>query len=577
MGLRDRLTDGVGSLISGGVDLISESLEKASRTDDDPTKRDGQASALIPKAERALLPPSPESEDPTSLLYDPFALIDQLGYRDKPSGITYQTLRQMSRKVPTFTAILQTRLSQVSSFGQRQLDQRDPGFGIVLRDSKKSPSNVAKKRMWELEEWLLHTGTPAAHDARFAKAPWARVATGRDSFRVFLRKFTRDSLELDQACMEIQHNRKGFPWAFYCVDGATIRLADSPPGSDNVHDPMQVRYVQIYDEVIISEFAAHQMCFGVRNPRSDIVSNGYGVSELEMLVNVITATLFSIEYNSRQFSQGSLVHGVMNFKGSVPDRKIDAFRRQWKMMLSGVSNSHKTPMTNVDELQWIDFQKSNRDMEFAAWLDFLIKITSAVCLFDPSEINFNYGNSGQGNQMFSTPVDNKLKNSKDRGLRPILKDIEDWINQYLIWQLDPELEFRFLGLDAKSSDQAVDHSKKRAEFLMTIDELRAEEDLEPLPDGQGEVILNQIWLQNKQGSQGGEGAGEGEDGGFGDFGGGEDGQDPGDGNPPLQPPDEEDYDAMFPPSEEGEKALLSGDELRKGMKRAKVRVYDIEL
>ena len=31
----------------------------------------------------------------------------------------------------------------------------------------------------------------------------------------------------------------------------------------------------------------------------------------------------------------------------------------------------------------------------------------------------------------------------------------------------------------------------------TVDEIRAEEDLPPLPDGEGEVILNAVWMQNK--------------------------------------------------------------------------------
>jgi len=570
MGLRDRITDAIGGVIGGGIGMVSESLEKANKAGargDEPSSRGLGSMAMTAGDGRAALPPDAPTDDPKALLYDPFALIDQLGYRDRPSGLTYQTLREMARRVPTYTGILQTRINQVSSFGQRQKDPRDPGFGVVLRDNKATPKKQDKIRMRELEDMILQTGVS-----------WA---PGRDDFRTFLRKLVRDSISLDQGCFEIVRNRKGLPAEFYALDAATMRLADVPPGADSQQDPNQVKYVQVYDEVIISEFASHELCFGVRNPRTDIRVNGYGFSELEMLINVITASLWSFEYNKRQFSQGSLVNGVMNMKGSVSDSKLDAFRRQWKMMISGVSNAHRVPFTNVDELQWIDFQKNNRDMEYSSWMDWLIKITCAVMQFDPAEINFTYGNSGQSQgSMFSSPVDQKLKASKDRGLRPLLKDIAAWLNVHVIWPLDPYLEFAFLGIDAKSADQAIELAKKESEFKKTVDELRAEDDLPPLPDGAGEVILNPVWLQAKQAADamaqqeemGGEPGEEGGDDQQGDVLGmpgsslgGEDDEGESSGG------EDEDFSSLFP-----EKSL-GPSTLRKGGRRAKIRVYDIEL
>jgi len=993
MGIRDRLTDAIGGVIGGGLGLMTDSLEKAnSRRSDEPSRRETDGTTAMSMAtEKAPLPQEAPTDDPKGLLYDPFALIDQLGYRERPSGLTYNTLRQMATRVPTYTAILQTRSAQVSSFGQRQRDKYEPGFGVMLRDDKASPTRIDNTRMRTLEDFLLQTG--------FNWHP------GRDNFRTFLRKLTGDSLTLDQGCFEIQRNKKGLPAAFYALDGATFRMADVPPGADSQLDMEQVKYVQVYDEIIISEFAAHELCFGVRNPRSDIRVNGYGFSELEMLINVITATLWSFEYNKRQFcmapgtkvwtdkglipvadlsgstfevwtgqewcsaqafptqvrpvmrtllwnglelktspehkfrvlpresesiipiwafqealksgdyvllgtgaaeadldedqffvgreypvkrvtqnpwvvtsalindpefwemvgfalgdgyfpprairnpswlrifpneakdtevwalirrvcdryqinlkdgiakayapntkdhavlnihhsnfvqwlydlgfrpssegkiipdllfrspvwlrsavlkglfsadghsrhhvtgdvtptlrvtdpsfrqtvlkclwsvgvasqdmgqgwnrlgnievqdipsfvanigylqpyknqgtrspksvhrwdrvhpklcrslaqivrahpdwlslseldrgligcalsgksrisrprlismfqalgealpealtfiqvpidsvdieqgeaiqmfdvevfneehlffadgvavhnSQGSMVNGLLNFKGSVPGDKLDSFKRQWKLMVSGVGNAHRVPMLNVDDVQWHDFGKSNRDMEYSAWFDWLLKITCAVTLFDPAEMGFNYGNSGQTSQMFSSPVTDKLTQSKDKGLKPLLKDIAEWINVHLIWPLDPYFEFRFLGLSSKDADQAIDQGKKRSSYMMTVDELRAEEDLEPLPDQQGEVILDPTWLQNKQALEAAaqmEEGGEGEpEEGLGDVSGLEP-EGGGDADP--------DFEAMFP-----EKSLPTPEEpLRKASRRAKVRVYEIDL
>jgi hypothetical protein len=281
-----------------------------------------------------------------------------------------------------------------------------------------------------------------------------------------------------------------------------------------------------------------------------------------MLINTVTATLWGFEHNKRFFSQGTSAKGILNFKGGVPDAKIDSFRRQWKQMISGVTHSHITPMTNVDELQWIDLHSNNRDMEFSAWMDWLIKITCAVFLIDPAELNFSYGNTGQASQMFSSPVEQKLKQSKDRGLRPLLTEISGWINTSLIWRLDPRYRLVFAGMEGKNADQAADLGKKQVSYLKTVDEMRAEDDLDPLPDGKGEVILDPSWLQFSQGKDAAAQQGEME----------------GEENGEEEEESEYDLGQLMggEPSEEGGEMAASlpvGDELRK----ARVKVYEIEL
>ena len=242
--------------------------------------------------------------------------------------------------------------------------------------------------------------------------------------------------------------------------------------------PEWLHYHQVAVDVLDEEPVGHELMFDVEvlDDEHIFLANGIAVHN----------------------SQGTSAKGILNFKGSVPDSKIDAFRRQWQMTLSGVANSWRTPMTNCDDLQWVNLSQTNRDMEFSSWMDWLIKVTCAVCQFDPAEINFTYGNSGQTGQMFATPVDQKLKQSKDRGLRPLLDDISQWLNVNLIWRLDPRYKLVFIGLDARSADQAVALGKQKVTFLMTVDELRAEDDLPPLPDGKGECVLDPTWLQFAQ-------------------------------------------------------------------------------
>lgn len=500
MNWQDRIKEQVTDAIGGAINLFGtvavDSFEKAISKAKD---RDGQQN-LPPNM------PEPADEGAKSLMVDPFAIIDQLGFKDRPTGLSYWTLDEMSTKVPIYTGILQTRIHQVANFAIPQQQDREPGYKIVMRDKQKNATKAEQNEAHDLEQWLLYTGSTRK--------------IGKDNFETFLQKITRDSYVYDQACFEIVDNRKGLPSDFYAVDGSTIRIADVPLGAEIDDDEDRVRYVQVYDEVVIAEFAAHEMCFGIRNPRTGIRLNGYGFSELEMMVNVITALLWGFEYNRKFFSQGSTTKGILNFRGSIPPKQLDAFRRHWYSLITGVVNAWRTPVTNAEELQYINLHSSNRDMEFAAWMDFLIKLACGICQFDPAEIGFVYGNTGQTSQMFQAPAEARIKSSKDKGLRPILRKLANWINHYLIWRINEDFEIQFTGMDPRSSDQIADLQKKQSSYLKTVDEVRAEDDLEPLPDGKGEVILDPTWLQFAQAKDMAQQQEEGGD----DFGGFDEGQ-----------------------------------------------------
>jgi hypothetical protein len=511
MGVMDRIRGGMTDALGGALGFVgnvaADSFEKAAQDVASNRNADGYPGDLPAGL------PEPAKEEPKALLFDPFAVIDQLGYKDRPSGITYHTLADMTRRVPVVAGIVQTRINQVANFAVLQPNDREPGFQMVLRDKDKNASKKEKQRADDLARWLLNTGSSQA--------------LGKDTFEIFLRKLVRDSLTYDQATFEVVPNRKGEPADFYAVDAATIRIADLPPGAELEDDPNRARYVQIYDDVVIAEFAIRELCFGVRNPRTGIRLNGYGFSELEMLISTVTAMLWAFEYNRRFFSQGSATKGVLNFKGSIPDAKLDSFRRHWYAMINGVQNAWRTPITNAEELQWIDLHASNRDMEFSAFFDFLIKVACGVYQFDPSEINFTYGNTGQTSQMFQAPAEQRIKGSKDRGLRPLLRSIGTWINRYLIWPIDPDYEIEFVGLNPRDANDVIEQEKKQVSYKMTVDELRAQDDLPPMPDGKGEVILDPTWLQfaqakdqeAMQGEEGGEGGWDQMMGGYGGEGG----------------------------------------------------------
>lgn len=427
--------------------------------------------------------------DPKALFWDPYSIIEQLGYRDRPSPITYYTLRHMVQRAPAVQAIIMTRSRQVASFSKPTKDRYQMGCRIKVRDSEKEPTKAELQWIKQMESVITRTGVTSN-------------PRGRDNFTTFLKKIMWDTMTFDQMCFEIVENRKGEPAEWYAVDASTIRLADSASTYFDEDELSEVRYVQIYDSMIINEYTQNELCFGVRNPRTDIKLYGYGVSELEMLINVITALLSSWEYNQKFFSQGSASKGIINFKGPVNNKQLQAFRRMWYQQISSVQNAWRTPITNSPDLQYIDLQQSSKDMEFNAWMDFQLKLACAMYGMDPSEINFKYGNVGQKSGLQESSNREKVTESKERGLRPLLDFIADCINQYIVYPINENFEFAFCGLDAMTRDDVASLNMKRGKVFMTVDELRAEEDKPPLPDGKGEVILDPTWLQYAQMKEG---------------------------------------------------------------------------
>ena len=509
MSIRDALVELGHSYVPERGLVKAQRKEMVSDTGDEGQDR-APGGANEDDADNAPMVTEKAGGDPKSLFWDPFAIIEQLGYKDRPSLITYGTLKAMVWKLPIVQAVIQTRVNQVASFATPAADRYQLGFRIRKRDAKdkKEPTPAEDKFINQAQSWLMRTGV-------------TDNPRGRDDFETFLRKVAWDSLVYDQLTFETVPNKKGQPAEFYAVDGASIRLADTATTYMDEDLTDATRYVQIYDGMVIAEYTNDELFFGVRNPRTDIKLYGYGVSELEMLIPAVTSLLWAWQYNSRFFSQGSAAKGIINFKGAIPDNQLRQFRRMWYQLLSGVHNAWRTPVTNAEELQWVNMQNTNRDMEFNAWMDFLIKVVCSMYSMNPIEVNFQYGNQGQKSSLNEASNKEKITESRERGLRPLLRFISNAVNRQLIWPLNEDFEFAFVGLDADTHEDIAKRNQMRVKTTMTIDELRAEDNLPPLPNGEGTILLDPTFIQARSQKQQEEQMAQQGAGGFGEEGGGE--------------------------------------------------------
>lgn len=433
-----------------------------------------------------------------SMLTDPLDVASTFGYKEKPFQLSFEVLRAMG-KVPLATATIGTRKTQAKAFCDPQRDKYSTGFVIDKRnkwrasEKDKKLTTADQKKVEYITEFILSCGS----SSNFWHA---------DTFEVFIGKLVEDALTLDQATFEVIRDRIGRPIEFFATDGGTYRIADTFGQEENESnkDVEEIKgykpaYVQVYQGKVHNQFYPWELCFGVRNPSTNIRTNGYGEGELEILMNTVTSILNSDAYNSNFFKVGSNPKGIIAYSGNINQNTLDNFRQQWQAQVAGVQNAFKTPIINADKINWISTHVPNKDMEFAKFQDFLIKLFCAVFLIDPSEIGFPMSGSSEGNKGLGGDggTKEKLKYSKDKGLKPLMKNIQYWLNKYIVWQIDPEFEFRFVGLeDAEDQATELDEDVKRVGSYMTVNEIRAKHNLDPIEGGDN--ILNPVFMQGQQ-------------------------------------------------------------------------------
>ena len=415
-----------------------------------------------------------------SILVDPYSLSSSTGYRQTPQKISFQSLRNMSR-VPIIRAIIETRKDQVSAFCDYTEDEYTTGFKIQKKSKKKAGQrDVITKQdqntIDELSEFVLNCGN--------TQDKWYG-----DTFDSFLRKFVDDGLTIDQATFEVVQNRKGLPSQIIVTDGATYRVADTynePITRENRHLSVNgylPSHVQVIDGQVQNYFYPWELCFGVRNPQTNIMKAGYGRSELEDLVDTVISLVNADQYNSNFFKVGSNPRGIIRYSGNINSTTLQDLKENWNAQVAGVNNMHKTPVINADKVDWINTHQTNRDMEYSVFQEFLIKITCALYKIDPSEIGFNLSGSGGVQPMFEGNNEARLKYSKDKGLKPLLKQIQFWINKFWIAPQAPDYEFVFVGLDGGTKESELDTDIKRVNSFLTLNELREKQNLPPLKNG----------------------------------------------------------------------------------------------
>lgn len=427
------------------------------------------------------------------------------GYKDPMfyGSLPFEVLRRMG-DIFVVRAVVNTRVEQVQNFLHFSTDEQKEGYTIRRKRNPFEKQSTEHSREDQIKiayiRKFLEEG--GFHDK------WESF----DTFQDFGRKVVFDSLTLDQLAFEIVRDRSWNLARYRAVDASLIRFLDSidPKFRDEFEKYRFKGYLpkycmawqgQIMENPVTHEsviFYPWELGIGIRNKSTNIYKNGYGTSELETLSSVMTWILWGFEYNGNYFSKSSQPKGIINVKNpNISQSSLDEFRQAWQQTMVGTRNSHRTPIINGLDLQWLDLSKNtNRDMEFSDWLKFLLVMSCAVYRIDPSELGFQF--KDQTNIFGQAGQKERLQHSKDKGLKPILVFLQEVINYYLVSEMDEDFEFVFTGVDAEDEGRQVEIDAKKIQNGMVCLEDIFEKYSGRKFNPETDTILNQSYQLQKQ-------------------------------------------------------------------------------
>ena len=454
-------------------------------------------------------------------MFDPYdASFGGNGYRRDAKKTSFEVLKRMGN-LHIAKMVKKTRIDQVKNFLKFTLDPQKEGFTIqrkigLFEEREKEPKKEDQKEIARIISFLENSKAPVELDKssaiRFDSSKWDIY----DDLDEFVSMILDDSLTYDQLAFELQRNRKFELQSYKAIDASTIRLLDTidqrywEDGEKkfDVVNGFLPRYAQVWGTEIQQNpqtreqivYYPWELGFATRNKSTDIYLNGYGVSELEILVNIVTWILYGFEYNGNFFKNGSNPKGFINIKsGSGGQDTLNDFREIWRQMITGSNNSSKIPVFEGVDLEWTDLQQTNKEMEFQKWIEFLIIMFCAVYTIDPSELGFNFQ---QAKQMFGQDGQKqRLDHSREKGLKPLMVFMQKVISKYIVSEINPEFEFVFTGIDLEDEEAKIKNIDAALKAGITSFEKQFEAFEGEKYDPKKHTILNQVFQSAKQAEQ----------------------------------------------------------------------------
>ncbi|RDE12139.1 MAG: hypothetical protein C4K49_10680 [Candidatus Thorarchaeota archaeon] len=401
------------------------------------------------------------------------------GIRERLLKVDYAVVRNVVDRVPLLNAIVKTRINQVLPFSVYVSEDRvkdgEKGFRVVPIVDE----NVDDEEVKQIREFIEQTGVVYSSERE-------------DDFSDYLQMLVREIGTIDQIGTELQYNLGGDVAAFRLLDGATLkRTSEDYPKKD-------IRFVQVIDDKLIEEFNDNNLIFDYKNKRVDIRFRGYGYSDAEMAIDLITTLLFGYNHLRDQFVRDKIPRGFISVMGDIDSKGVTAIQQYWYSAMSGAGGQWALPiLPSGKDGVGLDFKAigtSNKEMEYHRGMMFLSSIICAVFAIDMAELGIKAEDSTS--VIGANEIGPRIEASKDRGLDSLLMFISQHMNKIMrktCW--GKKYRFAFSGQEVKDQMKLTQIMQARLQTDLTINDILKKEGKEERKEDWANIILNPLVVQ----------------------------------------------------------------------------------
>ena len=363
------------------------------------------------------------------------------------TGLSFRLLGQMGRHM-FVQMIVRRRKKQVMRYCHVPRFIGDPGFDIEPADENEHLTPIAEKRRNEIRDMMMRGGNLWPNPYTGEVGPWA--GDGRTvgyPFAQLMPYLVESSLIYGGAGLRMEAGGDAKRWPVTWMrpyPAPVIRLC--APEYDRQYRT-DIRYpaftILNRDDSVRFELTGDEFAYWCREPNinsDDDEGTGYGVSELEAAVDVLTGLDTSYRYNVTQFTENKLPRGILQLP-DVDSGVLEELLNTIEMNVSGPTGGwHSIPYIAVDNdgkqsVQFIPLGDRPGDMQWERFITFSINALCNLYSIAPQEVGFQAFSLNKATLQEADPQ-TEIIHGEDSGFVPMMVSLEDYLTRAAIGKFD---------------------------------------------------------------------------------------------------------------------------------------------
>ena len=291
-------------------------------------------------------------------------------------------------------------------------------------------------------------------------------------FNAWIRMLMEDMLVIDAPAIYPRKTRGGDLYALEVMDGATITRKLNTDG--RTPQPPDVAYQQYIHGVSMADYSADELIYKPRNVRSSKV---YGYSPVEQIIMTVNIALRRQIFQLNFYKEGNIPEALCGVPDTWTTTQVSQFQAYWDSLMEGnLAERRKMRFVPGDLARnYKQIKPETLKDEMDEWL------ARVVCYA------FSISPQAFVQKMNRATAETAQEIATQEGLEPRLIWIKGVID-YIIFKYFgfPDIEFTWEEQEETAPEtQAKVNDLKIRNGSMTLDEARAIDGKDPLPNGMG--------------------------------------------------------------------------------------------